>query len=179
MAVLIQDEKCLVLKNRHFFWSNEKCSRLISGTSTAICSWWSLIQGNHKLKVPKHGKEKHHQMDLCCWICNWQFLFYHGNKKIVALKVHANATRSVAYLKTCIEENYCQCIVVVLSLFLISRTRTILEKQLLFGWSSSSIKKSASCILLGSESNLRTSHHFCQRGDLKKRSCLTVPQGGR
>ena len=37
MAELILDEKCLVLKNRNFFLSNKKYSRLLSRTSGAIC----------------------------------------------------------------------------------------------------------------------------------------------
>ena len=43
MAASIPDEKCHILQNRKYFWCIKKCSRLSSGTSDAICSWWSLI----------------------------------------------------------------------------------------------------------------------------------------
>ena len=43
MAALIPNEKCLILFNKNFFLSCVKRSRLISGTSSAIYSWWSPI----------------------------------------------------------------------------------------------------------------------------------------
>ena len=41
MAVLIPDEKWLVLKNENFFSIHVKRCRLVSCASVAICSWWS------------------------------------------------------------------------------------------------------------------------------------------
>ena len=44
MEELVPDGKCLVLKNITFFWSYEKHSRLVSGNSCTLCSWWSPIK---------------------------------------------------------------------------------------------------------------------------------------
>lgn len=47
MAVLISDEKCLVLKYKSLFQCHEKRRRLVSGACGTICSYWSPIQCCH------------------------------------------------------------------------------------------------------------------------------------
>jgi len=53
MALLIADEKCLLLHHKNFSRVLNKRSRLSSKTSGAICSWSSPIQSGIPSNLPR------------------------------------------------------------------------------------------------------------------------------